>query len=75
MGEGDENRRRPVEHDVRIEVGKEVQYAQRRLNDIIFLAEKTGPAHADDWEGYIRELKAFIIRQANDALTALSVRH
>jgi hypothetical protein len=56
-----------------IEVGKEIEFARHRLNDIIYLAEQTAPVDKADWEGYARSIRNLIASQARQAITALTV--
>lgn len=59
---------------MRIEVGKEIEFARNRLNDIIYLAEQSRPVDQSDWEGYTRSLRNLIASQAHQAMTALATR-
>lgn len=58
---------------MRIKVGDEIRYAQSRLNDIIYLAEKTDPVDKSDWEDYTRSIRNLIAEEARKAITVLSV--
>lgn len=57
--------------NLRIEVGKEVEFARRRLSDIIYLAENSNPVNGD-WEGYAKQLARMLAEQARQAQQALA---
>lgn len=57
---------------MKIEVGKEIEFVQRRLNDIVYLAEHTQPVDGD-WEGYAKQLARMLAAQATEAKVALSL--
>ena len=56
---------------LRIEVGKEIEFARNRLSDIIYLADNTNPVHGD-WEGYAKQLVQMLAEQARQAKQALA---
>lgn len=58
---------------MKCEVGKEIEFAEHRLKDILFFAEKSRPVDGD-WEGYAKQVCRLIADQANEALTVLAVR-
>jgi len=55
-----------------VQIGKEKEFIGHRLNDIIFLAEKTTPVE-NDWEGYAKACLHMIARQAREARTLLEI--
>ena len=62
---------------MKIEVGKEIEFAIHRLNDIEFFVRETQPVHSRffrmaDWEGYARDISKLIAEQAREAKAALS---
>lgn len=59
---------------MKIEAGKEVEFAVHRLIDIIFLAERTEPVDGMSWEEYTKEVLGMIANQARNAQNALSLK-
>lgn len=57
---------------MRIDLGREVEFAQHRLSDILFFCEQSGPVDGD-WEGYAVQVRRLIADQAREARTALAV--
>lgn len=60
---------------LKIEVGKEREFAINRLSDIIYMSENSQPVNGD-WEGYakaLRDMLAEHARQAKQALTATAI--
>lgn len=57
---------------MRVEAGNELEFAQHRLNDIVFFAERTEPVE-NDWESYAKQLRRMVAEHARDAISALKL--
>lgn len=55
-----------------VEIGREKEIVQRRLNDIIWLAEHTRPV-GDDWQGYAASICRILADQARQAIQHLGL--
>lgn len=60
---------------MKCELGKEMEYVRRRLQDIQFLAKNTEPADTSDWEFYAKGLRDIIAKHAADAEAMLDIHH
>jgi hypothetical protein len=56
---------------MRIEVGKEIEFAKLRLGDILYLIDNTQPVEGKSWKDYAEGLKELLRQQAQQAKAAL----